>query len=196
MKVKAPLLAVALSALLIAKPQAAIAGSIRSVAAARAEAKVQHIETNGELAHPDRRPTEFTADEINAYFASGEVDLPAGVQSVRFQGTAGVVTASCRVDFDQVEAGRNSANPLLSLFSGIHDVVVVANAAGAGGEGNVEVQSVSLDGVEIPRFVLGLFVDKFLTPRYPNVGLDSRFSLPDKIESAVVGADQLSITQK
>jgi hypothetical protein len=196
MTLRAALLLVSLVAQFFAKADVAMAGSSQDIAAARAQAKVQRIERNAKLAHPDRAPTEFTEDEINAYFAAGKVQLPAGVQSVTFQGAPGIVTASCRVDFDKVTAGRRSANPLLSLFSGIHEVVVVANARGAGGQGAVEVQSVSIDGVEVPRFILELFVEKFLQPRYPNVGLDSRFPLPQKIDTAVVGVRELTVIQK
>jgi hypothetical protein len=196
MTLRAALLLVSLVAQFFAKADVAMAGSSQDIAAARAQAKVQRIERNAKLAHPDRAPTEFTEDEINAYFAAGKVQLPAGVQSVTFQGAPGIVTASCRVDFDKVTAGRRSANPLLSLFSGIHEVVLVANARGAGGQGAVEVQSVSIDGVEVPRFILELFVEKFLQPRYPNVGLDSRFPLPQKIDTAVVGVRELTVIQK
>ncbi|MGH9529397.1 MAG: hypothetical protein ACRD2S_05690 [Terriglobales bacterium] len=196
MKWKAAVLLAASLAVFFPKPDRAIAGPSQNVAAARAETKLQHIEKNSELARPDRAPTELTDNEINAYFAAGKVELPAGVQSVIFREQPGVVTASCRVDFDQVEAGRRSANPLLSLFSGIHDVVIEANARGTAGQGLVEVQSVSLDGVEIPRFVLELFVEKFLQPKYPNVGLDSRFPLPQRIDTAVVGMQKLTISQK
>lgn len=196
MKLRAALLLVSLVAQFFATAEAAIAGSSQKNAAARAEGKVQRIERNAELAHPDRAPTEFTEDEINAYFATGKVQLPSGVQAVTFQEAPGIVTASCRVDFDKVTAGRRSANPLLSLFSGIHEVVVVANAHGASGQGVVEVQSVSIDGVEVPRFILELFVEKFLQPRYPNVGLDSRFPLPQKIDTAVVGVQKLTVIQK
>src|SRR6266849_2339488 len=163
---------------------------------ANTERKLQHLESNGAQAHPDPAPTEFTEQEINAYFASGNVGLPTGVQSVVFQEQPEVVVGSSRVDFDQLKAGRNSYNPLLSVFSGIHDVVVAAHAYGSGGQGLVHVDSVSLDGVEIPRFVLQLFVEKYLQPTYPNVGLDSRFELPDKIDRAVVGLHRLTVTQK
>ncbi len=195
MRLVSALLLFAAFALFMGAPDG-VAGFSQSTAAARVEAKLGHIETNAGLANPDRAPTEFSDQEINAYFAAGEVKLPAGVQSVTFQEQPGIVTASCRVDFDQVEAGHRSGNPLLSLFSGIHDVVVVANAKGTGGQGFVEVQSVTLDGVEIPRFVLELFVEKFLEPKYPEVGLDSHFPLPEKIDAAVVGAQKLSVIQK
>ena len=56
--------------------------------------------------------------------------------------------------------------------------------------------SVSLDGVEVPHFVLELFVDQFLTPKYPQIGIDSQFALPDRIDTATVGEHQLAVTQK
>jgi hypothetical protein len=160
------------------------------------EQKLQRVQQNGALAQPDQNPTTFSQKEINDYFASGSVKLPKGVQSVRFASDPGVITANARVDFDELKSGRGSANPLLSVFSGVHDVIVVAHGHGAGHMGYVDVDSMSLDGVDIPRFVLQLFVDKYLKPKYPNVGLNSQFSLPYKIDTAVVGRNQLTLTQK
>ncbi len=177
-------------------PLAQTESSSNSGAVASMERKLQRVQSNGALAHPDQTPTEFTEQEINAYFAAGKINLPAGVRSVTFQGQPGIVTATTRVDFDQLKSGRNSSNPLLSVFSGVHDVVVTAHAHGVRGQGIVQVDSVSLDDVEIPRFVLQLFVEKYLQPTYPNVGLDSRFKLPDKIDRAVVGLHRLTVTQK
>jgi hypothetical protein len=163
---------------------------------ANTERKLQHLESNGAQAHPDPAPTEFTEQEINAYFASGNVGLPTGVQSVVFQEQPEVVVGSSRVDFDQLKAGKNSYNPLLSVFSGLHDVVVTAHAYGAHGRGLVHVDSVSIDGVEVPRFVLELFVEKYLKPRYPNIGIDSRFALPARVDAATLGLHKVTITQK
>ena len=158
--------------------------------------KIQHIQQNGALANPDEKPTEFSEQEVNVYVASGRVKLPQGVQSVRFEGQPDLVTATARVDFDQLKAGRSSSNPLLSAFSGIHDAVVVAHARGMAHQGHVQVDSVSLDGVEIPRFALELFVQKYLQPKYPNIGMTSQFALPSKIDTAVVGQHKLTLTQK
>src|SRR5215471_13405945 len=63
--------------------------------------KIQHIQQNGSLEHPDENPTEFTEQEINIYIASGRVKLPQGVQSVRFTGVPDLVTGNARVDFDE-----------------------------------------------------------------------------------------------
>lgn len=164
--------------------------------AAGTEQKIQHVRQNGALPQPDQTPTTFSQQEINDYVASGQVKLPKGVESVRFASQPEVITGNARIDLDEVKNGRTSANPLLSVFSGVHDVIVVAHAHGAGHMGYVTVDSVSLDGVDIPRFVLQLFVQKYLQPKYRNIGLDSRFSLPHRIDTAVVGRNQLTITQK
>jgi hypothetical protein len=170
-------------------------GGAKSSAVLSMERKLGRIESNGSSPHPPAR-TEFTEDEINAYFAAQEIDLPAGVQSVHFSSAPGVVTATTRVDFEKIKAGEGSFNPLLEVFSGVHDVVVVAHAHGEGGVGYVQVDTVALDGVNIPRFALQLFAGKYVQPRYPDLGLDSKFRLPDRIDSATVGAHELTVTQK
>ncbi len=162
----------------------------------RMQRKLDRVQANGASARPRPESTEFTEREINSYFASGNIKFPPGVQSATFQAQPGVITATARVDFDQLMAGRNSSNPLLSVFAGMHDVVVVAHAHGAGGQGLVHVDSLSLDGVEIPAFLLQIFVQKYLQPRYPNIGVDSRFVLPERVDTAVVGLSKLTITQK
>ena len=160
------------------------------------ERKLQHLQSNGAQPHPDPSPTELSEQEINAYFASGNVDLPAGVRSVVFQEQPGMIIGTARVDFDQLKAGKNSYNPLLSIFSGLHDVVVTSHAYGAKGQGLVHVDAVSLDGVAVPQFVLELFVEKYLKPTYPDIGMDSRFPLPARVDSAVIGLHKVTLTQQ
>jgi hypothetical protein len=161
-----------------------------------AQRKFDHIEQNAKLQHPDQTPTVLTETEVNAYLAAGNVDLPQGVKSVRFQGKPGIVEATTRVDFDEITASRRSANPLLMLFTGTHDVHVVARAKGSVGMGETHVQSVEIDGVAVPRAALQFFVLRYITPKYPEVGLDTRFKLPYKIDIATVGDGNLTITQK
>lgn len=138
----------------------------------------------------------MTEAEINAYLASDEVQYPAGVESVHLTGSQGTVSGTAKVDFDQVRAGIHSSNPLLSIFSGVHNVDVDAHAYGRGGQGYVHVDSVSLDGIEVPQFVLELFVEKYIQPKHPELGIDSRFKLPDRIDSAIVGQHQVTLLQK
>ena len=165
-------------------------------AVASMDKKLAYVQKNGALASPDPKPTDFTEQEVNAYLASPEVKLPQGVQSVKLQGQPDVITGNARVDFDQLKAGARSSNPLLSMFSGVHDIVVVAHARGLNRVGYVQVDSASLDGVEIPRFALEMFLEKYVTPKYPGVGMNSQFALPAKIQTATVGQHKLTITQK
>ncbi len=151
--------------------------------AQNAEQKFRYLHANGQREHPDPRPTQFSEREVNAYLASGMVRLPAGVQSVRLVGTPGVIRAHCHIDFDAVRASRNNSNPLLRLFSGIHDVFVEAQASGSNYRGRVHVNSVSIDDVEVPRC-------------YPGVGLDSTFALPDRIAVAKVFTHTLVVAQR
>ena len=164
--------------------------------AASCEAKLQHIRQNAAAPHPDPAPTVLTEDEINAYIAAGKVQLPRGVQSVRFSGAPNVVTANARVDFDKLTEGR-SMNPLMAaLFTGVHDIVVVADAKGAGGTDEVNVQSVTLDGTQIPRMALEYLIDHFVKPKYPSAGLDTRFRMGYRIDTAQVGTHKLTLRQK
>ena len=160
------------------------------------EQELDYLKKNSEKTRPDPRPVQFTEQEINAFVAGGGVKLPAGVQSLRFQGRAGVITAFAKVNFDQVRAGSHSYNPLLSVFSGLHDVVVVAHGEATHGEAKIHVDSVSLDEVEVPNFVLSLFVEKFIQPKHPELGIDSRFPLPERIDSAIIGERLLTVQQK
>jgi hypothetical protein len=160
------------------------------------ESKIQWVQTNSLRKPPDPKPTEFAESEVNAYLASGKIALPVGVRSVRFAAEPGVVNATTRADFDRLKAGRTSWNPALAVFSGIHEVVVTAQAHGTRGIGYVQVDTVSLDGVEIPRFVLQMFVEKYLQPRYPKVGLDSRFPLPARISTATLGPHKVTVVQQ
>ena len=160
------------------------------------QAKLDHVQENGEQEHPDQAPTVMTEEEVNDYIAAGRITLPQGVKKLRMEGRSGVVTAFLNVDFDEIRAGQNSSNPLLSVFSGQHDVRVEADAAGSGREGRVHVREVTIDGFSVPRMALEYFVSKYITPKYPNVGIDSQFKLPNKIDVATVGYHKVTVTQK
>ncbi len=160
------------------------------------QAKLDHIEQNAARPRPDQAPTVMSEEEVNDYLASGRVQLPQGVKKVRLQGRSGQVDAFLTVDFDEIRQSQRSSNPLLSVFSGTHNVTVETDAAGVARQGKVHVRSVSIDGVEVPRMALEYFVEKYITSKYPNIGMDSHFQLPEKIETATVGYHKLTVVQK
>jgi hypothetical protein len=160
------------------------------------QAKLDHIRQNGEQARPEQMPTAMTEEEVNDYIASDHIVLPQGVKKLRLEGRSGVVTAFLNVDFDEIRGGQRSANPMLSVFSGQHDVRVEASASGNGGQGKVSVHEVTIDGFSVPRMALEFFVSKYISPKYPNIGIDSEFQLPNRIDVATVGYHKLTVTQR
>ncbi|HLJ88682.1 MAG TPA: hypothetical protein VKZ53_17825 [Candidatus Angelobacter sp.] len=158
--------------------------------------KLDHIRENSKRAQPDQAPTVMTEEEVNDYFAAGQIELPQGVKKVSFQGETGVVTGFATVDFDEIRSGQRTSNPLLSIFNGIHNIRVEADASGRSGKGTVHIRTVTIDGIDVPRMALEFFVEKYIKPKYPNLGLDSEFQLPNKIDIATVGYHKLTVVQK
>ena len=158
--------------------------------------KLDHIEQNGRRSHPDPTPTVMTEDEINDYFAAGRVELPQGVKKVRFHGQSGLLTGIATIDFDEIRAAQNLSNPLLAIFSGTHNVLLEADAAASRGIGTVHVRTVSIDGFEAPRIAVEYFLSKYVTPKYPDVAMNSTFKLQDRIDTAIIGYHKLTMTQK
>jgi len=177
-------------------PPASSTQALYQAAAQRAAEKVRHIEANARSAAPDQTPTTFTELEINAYLASGQLVLPKGVRSVRFAFASGQVNGTADVDFDAITASQRSASPLLAIFRGTHLVEAVAHGSASGHQAQVHIDSVSLDGVAVPRLALQLFIDHYLKPKYPNIGLDSVFATPERIDTATAETHQLTVTQK
>ncbi len=160
------------------------------------QAKLAYLKQNAAKAHPDPKPTELTEAEVNAYFNEGGVKLPKGVSHVRLSSQPGVVDAHAQIDFEAITQGRGSSNPLYSLFSGTHDIHAVAQAGGANGTGSIRVQLIELDGVQVPQVLLQIFVEHYITPKYPNVGITSTFRLPLRIDSAVVETGRVRLVQQ
>ena len=73
-----------------------------------AERKIDHIESNGHSSRPNQTSTVFTEAEVNAYLASDNVKMPAGVESVSLEGEDRVITGHAKVDFDRVREGVHS----------------------------------------------------------------------------------------
>jgi hypothetical protein len=140
----------------------------------------------------------LTQDELNAYFNEGGVQLPKGLSKVKLDLNTGVVHATAEVNFDQLSEGRGGGgNPIFSaLFSGTHDVEAEAQASGAGGQGTVTIQSVKLDGVQVPKSALEYLIQHYVKPKYPQAGMTSTFELPAKIDSATLEQGQVTLVQK
>lgn len=172
------------------------ASSAETATADSFQRKIDHIEENSKRELPDQSPTVVTQKEVNAYFAQRRLKMPDGVKSVVFQFHPGKVIALTHVDFEEITKERHSWNPLLALFSGIHDAEVVAHAKGNAGRAQVYVDSVTLDGMNVPRVALELFIEKFVNNKYPSVRLDGQYQLPAKLNTVTIGEGESTVTQK
>ena len=179
-----------------ATPPASATAQMYRAAADSAARKLAHIRQNGARSKPDQTPTVFTEREINSYIAEGRLKLPNGVRSVQFTGQPGVIQTTTVVDFDRITEQRGTQNPLLALFTGVHTVHVTAHAQASGGQAHIHTDAVDIDGIPVPRMALSYFVDKYVRPKYPEVSLDTTFALAYKIDTAIVGEHQLTVTQK
>jgi hypothetical protein len=168
-----------------------------SSAFARASEKFAKLSEYGHSSDPASRSSVLTAREWNAYFDEGGVQLPEGVSGIHVTSEPSIAHGDAEVDFDRLTANRIRSNPLLALFTGKHHVTVTAHASAADGMATVHVESVLFDGVQIPRLALEYFASRFLRPRFGNaVGMDSTFALHHRIDSAIVGMNQVTITQR
>lgn len=159
--------------------------------------KVEFIKTNAAAQPPSHKPTSFSQEEINAYFSERRLKMPDGVQKVTFDLQPDQVTAMTRVDFEQLRKSRPSMNPLLSIFDGVHDCQVVAHTEATGpGMVRVRVDSVVIDGMNVPRMALQMFVNHYVKPKYPNVDLDAEYKLPTRIETATIKTQEGVIVQR
>jgi hypothetical protein len=163
--------------------------------------KFAWLAENGRSANPSTRPTVLTAEEWNAYLDQsgnpGGVKLPEGISGIRISSEAALAHADAEIDFDRLTANRTRSNPLLALFTGKHQVTATAHVSAANGVGTVHVDSVLFDGVEVPRFALEYFAGRYLQPKYGNaIGMDATFPLRNRIDTAIVGANQVTITQR
>jgi hypothetical protein len=165
-------------------------------AADSAERKLNHIKENAKRKAPDQTPTTFTERELNTHLNSGRVRMPKGVSHLDLKGTPGVIDGNAQIDFDAITAGKRNSNPLLYLFSGVHQVAAMAHASGSGGMGHVHIDSMSIDGMGVPRAALEFFIERYLAPKYPGIGLDSIFKLPQRIDIAQIGQHTMTVTQK
>lgn len=158
--------------------------------------KLEYLRQNGERSNPDPRPTELTAAEVNAYFKEGGVKLPKGVTGLHLSSQPSVLDAVARIDFDTLTEKARSSNPLLSLFTGVHQVRIVAQAGGSGGTASIRAQSVYLDGTQIPQMLVDLFVRHYVTSKYAHVGTTTTFSMPLRINSAAVDTNRVRLVQR
>lgn len=158
--------------------------------------KLAYLKLNAAKSHPDPKPVDLTEAEVNAFFNEGGVKLPRGVSQVHLTSRPGVIDGYAHIDFEEIMQGRGKNNPVYELFSGSHEIHVVAAASGSNGVATIKTQTVELDNIAVPQWALEFFVQRYITPRYPNVGTTSTFKLPLRIQTATIETGRVRLEQR
>src|SRR5258708_39854975 len=84
--------------------------------AASLQKKLDYIHENGQSRRPSSAPTIMTEDEINDYFAAGNMKNSPGGKKITLAGKTGTIWALAVIDFDEIRDGQRSSDPLLAVF--------------------------------------------------------------------------------
>ena len=165
----------------------------------RLEPKLAQIVTNGQSDTPST-PTVLYQREVNAYltFQAAEA-LPIGVTDpfIAF-GDNGHLSARAAVDLGAVSSSqpRGILDPLAYL-SGVVPVAASGVLHTANGGGRLDIDSVSVGGIPVPRAVLHELVRYYSrTGSQPDgVDLSEPFTLPYQIVEVRISRSQATVVQ-
>lgn len=146
---------------------------------ASAKTKVDLIDSG--VSRPGTR-VNLTARELNAYI---EHEVPVGVHHPKLEILSpGVTTGTAMVDFGQVRRAQGYAPGWLmsKLLDGEHPVSVTARITSAHGQATVDVQRVTVSGIEIDGQTLDFLIRNFVQPVYPDAAVGRPFELGHRID--------------
>lgn len=162
--------------------------------------KLVQIVERGQAPARTPRETPVTEDEVNAYFKFHAADqIPNGVVDPRVTILGqGRLLGRAVVDLDAVARQRPRAwlDPLRYL-GGRLPVVATGVLHARNGAGRIDIESVQVGGLGVPRLVLQEVVTYYSrTPENPDgVDLDAPFELPARIREIRVGKGRAIIVQ-
>jgi len=161
--------------------------------AASLESKINTIKkADADKKRHERARMDITEAELESYvMVYLRKDIPVQIDSIRAQLTPGVIAADTRLT---LPAGSTGNVLVDALVSGTHNLFVSGKLTAAKGEGKLDLQSVSVDGLPVPNILIDTLIRKFAKPKYPDVDLKEPFDLPWGIESIVIGQGKATVT--
>lgn len=154
------------------------AGSLSEDAGARLAQKLADILRHALEPSAEVRLTPLSEAEVNAYLAhQGARHLPAGLDDPLVRIGDGRLSAEAIIDLDAIRESRERTtfDPVRYL-GGKFAVTAGGRVRSGGGEAHVEVQTVTVGGVQVPGQVLQEVVRHFT--RTPGARLDEPIRLP------------------
>ena len=167
----------------------------------RLQKKIVQINENGRAKRPVSLRTPITEDELNSYLTYALAqELPVGVTDlhVTIEG-GGRLSGRAIVDLNRVGAERSWGRGLdpLAYLGGKAPVMATGALHTSAGTGRLELESATISGVPVPKFLLQALVSSY-TRSAENPGgisLDDTFTLPAGIRQIEVGRGQAVVVQ-
>lgn len=199
-RVRIPPVAVSLLPVLFVAGLSAIA-SISKQDAERLQGKIARITENAQARRPVSLRTSITEEEVNSYLTYALArDLPIGITdpSVTIEGN-GRLSGRAIVDLSSVKAERSSGGlrDPLAYLGGKAPITARGALYTSRGTGRLELESTTVSGVPVPKFLLQALVSYYTrTPANPDgINLDDTFKLPAGIREIEVGKGQAVVVQ-
>lgn len=199
-RARVPLVAVwVLPGLVVAGLSAA--ASISKQDAERLQGKIARITENAQARRPVSLRTSITEEEVNSYLTYALArNLPIGVTDpyVTIEGD-GRLFGRAIVDLNRVRAERPSGgfSDPFAYLGGKAQIAARAALYTSRGTGRLELESTTVSGVPVPKFLLQALVSYYTrTPEDPDgISLDDTFRLPAGIREIEVGKGQAVVVQ-
>lgn len=194
-------LALAVCLALAGLPHLAAQSRLVQADADRFQRKITRIEDFEKHATPGSQRTSVTEAEVNAYFVfDGRDQIPNGVIDPRLSILGGGrVSGTAVVDLDRVRAQHKSTGFLdpVNYLGGRLPVDVAGILRAEGGVARLELESVRISGIPVPKVLLQELVSYYSrSARMPGgINLDDPFPLPAGIREIQVGRGEAVIVQ-
>jgi hypothetical protein len=135
---------------------------------------------------------ELSAAELNAYAAR---EVPPGVRNPQLQLAPATATATAMIDFGKLRRAQGYQPGWLmsKLLDGEHPVSVTARIRSNGGKTTVDVDRVSISGIEIDGRTLDFLIQNFLLVLYPNAMVGRPFEMGHRIDRLEVARTGVAV---
>jgi hypothetical protein len=134
----------------------------------------------------------LTPAELRAY---AEHEAPPGVSKPVIQLANGTATGTALIDFARLRAGQGRPPGWLMarLLEGERPVTVTARIHSANGSATVEVEKVSISGLQVDGRTLDFLIQNFLLALYPDAVVGRPFELGHNIDRLDIAPGALQV---
>lgn len=160
--------------------------------------KLEQLRERHENGSDQAKMFELTEIEANEFLRNGGVpELPAGVTSPWIVFEEGAAVVGAMLDLDQL-GDQLPDSMLFQLLSGQVPVEVVARLSGHNGSGELDLERVTLSGVDLPKTLVDSLIAGYDTSKIlpPGFRLGEPFALPYDVESIRCQPKSVLVEQK